>query len=481
MTEKIRWYVGFDWATQQHRACLLDPEGKRLCERDVAHDGVGLAEFCSWLVDKTGARAQEIAIAIEVPRGPVVEVLLERGFQVFAINPKQLDRFRDRFSMSGAKDDSRDALVLGHSLRTDPQAYRRLAIDDPLVIELREWSRIYEELKQEQNRLGNRVRDQLWRYYPQTAELGDPAANWFLDLWEKVPTPAKAARVSEQTVARILKNHRIRRFDATEVLQILRQKPVTVAPGTVEAASAHIRTVAARLRLVNQQIKEAEHRLDELCAAIETAAETTPGQICEQRDVAILRSMPGLGRITIATLLAEACEPLRQRDYHVLRVLSGQAPVTRRSGKSCIVLRRHACNKRLENAVHHWGRVAIQHDPVSKQRYAELRRRGHGHARSLRTIGDRLLYVLCTLLERQTLFNPSYKTNAVSSCGPDRPIPLFDRGHPFVPTCPRGRAPRADAVQDAACGTGEAGAKRPGRRRARRYALGAGDEGRPPI
>src|SRR4029077_15125909 len=116
---------------------------------------------------KTGARAQEIAVAIEVPRGPVVE---EHGFQVFAINPKQVDRFRDRFSMSGAKDASRDALVLGHSLLTDPQAFRRLAIDDPLVIELREWSRIYEELKQEQNRLGNRVRDQLWRYYPQTAE-----------------------------------------------------------------------------------------------------------------------------------------------------------------------------------------------------------------------------------------------------------------------------------------------------------------------
>jgi transposase len=131
----------------------------------------------------------------------VVEVLLERGFQVFAINPKQLDRFRDRFSMSGAKDDSRDAEVLGHSLRTDRHAFRRLAIDDPLVIELREWSRMYDELKQEQSRLANRVRDQLWRYYPQAGELGDPAANWFLDLWEKIPTPAKAARTSEQTVA----------------------------------------------------------------------------------------------------------------------------------------------------------------------------------------------------------------------------------------------------------------------------------------
>jgi transposase len=410
MTDEIRWYVGFDWAMEQHCACLVDAEGKLVAKRDVAHGGAGLAELCSWLLERTGARAQEIGVAIEVPRGPVVEVLLERGFQVFAINPKQLDRFRDRFSMSGAKDDSRDAEVLGHSLRTDRRAFRRLAIDDPLVIEVREWSRMYDELKQEQSRLANRVRDQLWRYYPQAGELGDLDANWFLDLWEKVPTPAHAARVSEKTIARILKDHRIRRFDAAEVLRILRQPPLTVAPGTIEAATAHIRAVAARLRLVNRQIKEVEHRLDELCAAIEATAETAPGQICEQRDMVILRSMPGLGRINIATLLGEACEPLRLRDYHVLRALSGQAPVTRRSGKSCIVLRRYACNTRLRNALHHWARVAMQHDPVSKQRYAELRRRGHGHARALRTIGDRLLYVLCTLLERQVLYDPDHTT-----------------------------------------------------------------------
>jgi len=66
-----------------------------LCERDVEHDGAGLAEFCSWLVEKTGAKSTEIAVAIEVPRGPVVEVLLERGFQV-SHHPKQLEPFRDR-------------------------------------------------------------------------------------------------------------------------------------------------------------------------------------------------------------------------------------------------------------------------------------------------------------------------------------------------------------------------------------------------
>jgi transposase len=190
------------------------------------------------------------------------------------------------------------------------------------------------------------------------------------------------------------------------VLRILCQPPLSVAPGTTEAASAHIGSLVERIRLVNQQIKEAERRQDELCAAIE---ETTPGQICGQRDVEILRSMPGLGRIIIAALLAEACEPLRLRDYHALRVLSGQAPVTRRSGKTCIVLRRHACNNRLRNVLYQWARVAMQHDPISKRRYAELRARGHSHGRTLRSLGDRLLYLLCTLLERQTPFDPNYQ------------------------------------------------------------------------
>jgi len=239
MNDKFLWFVGLDWAHEEHRICLLDGEGKQVAERDVSHDGASLSGLCDWLLERTGAQPGEIAVAIETPRGPVVEVLLERGFAVFAINPKQLDRFRDRFSVAGAKDDSRDALVLGHSLRTDPHAFRRLAVDDPLVIELREWSRIYDELKGEQNRLTNRVRQQLWRYYPQASELAeDIAAEWFLDLWQQVPTPAQAARVSEKAIARILKNHRIRRFDAAHVLRILRTPPLAVAAGTIEAATA---------------------------------------------------------------------------------------------------------------------------------------------------------------------------------------------------------------------------------------------------
>jgi transposase len=410
MTEEIVWFVGVDWASQSHQVCLVDARGECMGERAVAHGGAGIAELCEWLMARTGARPEAIAVAIEVPHGPVVEALLEHGFRVYATNPKQLDRFRDRFTVAGAKDDRRDARVLADSLRTDRPAFRPLSADDPVIVELREWSRMADDLQQERNRLANRVREQLWRYYPQMLELADDfAADWFLDLWGQAPTPAKAARLREATIERFLKAHRIRRLSAPEVSRILKQKPLSVAPGVAEAATAHIRAVAARIRLVNQQLKAAHRQLDQLCDRLIPPEENAPGQQCEQHDVVILRSMPGLGRIILAVLLAEAWQPLGRRDYHALRCLSGVAPVTRRSGKSCVVVRRYACNKRLENALYHWARVAIQHDELSRRRYAALRGRGHSHGRALRTVADRLLAVACTLLQRHTLFDPAYQ------------------------------------------------------------------------
>ena len=411
MVDEAQWFVGIDWATQSHRVCLLDVAGRQVNERDVAHSGAGLTELRDWLLEKTKAAPEQIAVAIETPHGPVVEMLLEHGFVVFAINPKQLDRFRDRFTVAGAKDDSRDAHVLGGSLRTDRPAFRRLVVDDPVVIELREWSRIADELQQERTRLANRLRQQLWRYYPQATELTDDVANgWFLALWQKVPTPDRAAKAAEKTIARILTEHRIRRLDAATVLKTLRKPPLFVAPGTTEAACAHIRNLAARLRLINQQIKQTQQNLDRLCAKLEPQQESPSGQNREQRDVTILRSWPGIGRIVLATLLTEAAAPLRRRDYHALRALAGVAPVTRRSGKQRLVIRRLACNRRLQNAVHHWSRIAIQHDAAARRRYDALRQRGHGHARALRSVGDRLLYALCTTLKRQTPYDPDRQT-----------------------------------------------------------------------
>jgi transposase len=269
-----------------------------------------------------------------------------------------------------------------------------------------------EDLKQERNRLGNRVRELLWRFYPQMLGLTDDvAAPWFLDLWRLIPTPEKAVRVREATVDRLLKRHRIRRLSAADVLERLRTPAIPLAPGTVSAAVSHREAVAKRLDLVNRQMLVVDGRLDRLTQSLAGAQEGAEGQRPEPCDVTILRSLPGVGRIILATLLAtllaEAFEALRRRDDQALRCLSGVAPVTKRSGKSRLVLMRQAAHVRLRNAVYHWARVAVQHDPRSQAKDAALRARGHGHGRALRSVADRLIGVACAMLKAKTTFDPN--------------------------------------------------------------------------
>src|SRR5215212_4335280 len=313
MTDVTRsWFAGVDWGSEKHQVCMRDVAGTVVGERAFAHDGAGLAAMCDWLVSVAG-RPSTVAVAIEVPHGPVVDALLDRGFAVHAINPKQLDRLRDRFSLAGAKDDRRDARVAAAGLRTDPHLFRQLTAGDPSVVELREWSRLAEELQQERVRLANRIRQQLWRYYPQLLELADDvAAEWVLELWSLTPTPAKAARLREATLARLLRRHRIRRLDAAGVLAVLRRPAITVAAGVTEAAGLHLHSLGVRLRLANTEFHQAERKLGELCAGLGQDAVAAAHGPC---DAAILRSMPGVGTVTLATLLPAAGDPLARRDH----------------------------------------------------------------------------------------------------------------------------------------------------------------------
>ena len=139
-------FVGVDWGSESHQTCAIDDDRGVLLEKGFPHSGKGLSELVEALVALADGRAGRIAVAIEKPHGAVVETLLERGISVFAINPKQLDRFRDRHSVAGAKDDRRDALVLADSLRTDRQAFRQVQLGDPKLVLLREMSRMQDSL-----------------------------------------------------------------------------------------------------------------------------------------------------------------------------------------------------------------------------------------------------------------------------------------------------------------------------------------------
>ena len=398
----FQYFVGIDWGSEKHRVCLMDRAGKIVEERWVEHSGHSLTELVDWLRRRTFESPTVLAAAIEIPRGAIVETLLEHDFAVFSINPKQLDRFRDRYSPAGAKDDRRDAFVLADSLRTDMHCFHAVRLDEPAMIRLGELSRLEEEISQELNRATNRLREQLHRFFPQLLQLSQSADEpWLWTLFEKAPFPAQAARLSEAKIARILEHHRIRRIRAAEVRAILKTKPLTLAPGAQEAAAEHALMLLPRLRLLHSQRTDLARRISSLLEELTAPAE---GQ-SEHRDAAILLSLPGLGRKVAATMLSEASQAIAERDYHALRCYSGTAPITHQSGKRKVVIMRQGCNERLRNALYHWARVSVACDSKSKKVYASMRARGHSHGRALRGMADRWLQVLISMLRNRTLYD----------------------------------------------------------------------------
>ena len=403
MNEQYRLFVGIDWAKEEHVICILNAERKVLQEQKIEHSGKAIGQFAEQLRKLCEDQPATVAVSMETPRGAIVDTLVERGFAVYSLNPKQMDRFRDRHTVAGAKDDRRDAFVLADSLRTDLHLFRKVKLDDPLVIRIRELSRMEEDIVQDQVRNGHRLEDLLNRYYPQALKLC-PSVNkeWFWDLLELEPKPGQ--KVSAAKVTKILKTYRIRRWDGEAVKQILEEKALQLSPGAAEAASEHVLMILPQMRQLEEQRKELVRRTKGLLEQM-----GTEGQYAEHRDVSILLSLPGVGRVVTITMLSEASQPLSERDYHALRAYGGTAPVTKRSGKSKSIGMRRSCNPRLRNAIYHWSRVSVQQDEHSKKQYAELRSKGHTHGRALRGVGDRLLGVLVAMLKSGTPYERNYK------------------------------------------------------------------------
>ncbi len=402
-----------DWGTKEHQLCVVDDAGELICQRRFSQTADGLARLCAVLRQpKPGCLAVK-GVGIERSDGPVVDTLLEGGFAVFAINPLQIDRFRKFVAPSGRKDDRLDAHVGAEALRTHREQFDKLLQPDPRTIMLRDLVRLRHDLVQQKVRLQHRVREQLNRYYPQFSELGDLEPRWQRVLWQIVPSPEKARRVRPQTVAKLLRKYRVRRFDAEGLLSVLRQPPLPVAAGVVHGACGRIPSYFAELELLHLQLEQTELALEETLQQLDDDERKAlvPGK---PTDVQLLRQMPGFGTVVVAALYAYAPEALAARDWQGLRTRAGVAPVSSLSGKQQnrfhdrkkrTVRMRHACTKQLRHAMHHAARNATLCSPFYKARYQRYRGAGHSHGRAYRQIGDHLLRVLVSTLRSRKPFD----------------------------------------------------------------------------
>jgi hypothetical protein len=184
---------------------VLDETGRRLARARLDEGVAGMARLHELLAEhldqdsvdaETGALAEgAVIVGIETDRGPWVSALVAAGYQVYAINPMSVARYRERHSTSGAKSDPGDAHVLAEIVRLDRTHHRPVAGDSDQADALKLVARSHQSLIWERSRHLQRLRQVLREYFPGLLdalsagrlELADPDA---LELIERPRGPA---------------------------------------------------------------------------------------------------------------------------------------------------------------------------------------------------------------------------------------------------------------------------------------------------
>ena len=378
-------YLGIDWAEDHHDLCLLDDAGERLAAARVP-DGVEGLRRLHELVALHADSADVVVVGIETDRGLLVQGLVASGYTVYAINPYAVSRYRDRHTTSGGKSDRGDAKILADLVRTDRHNHRQIAGDSDLAEAVKVLARAHQNLLWARQRHINQLRSALREFYPAMLEAfgTDLASRDALVVLSLAPTPQLGARLTRARIRTALaRAGRQRNLDATSIaVHTALASQQLLPPARLSAAyGLTVRASVALLRQFNIEI-------DELEAELVASFEGHP-------DAEILCSLPGLGSVLGARVLAEfGDDPTRYKDARSRRCYAGTAPITRASGTRTVVLARTARNRRMAQACYLWAFSALRPSPGARAFYDRQRAKGKTHHQALRTLANRLVGVL---------------------------------------------------------------------------------------
>lgn len=401
-------FVGDDWAEDHHDIHLMDADGAKLASRRLPEGLAGIRKFHE-LMTAHAEGPDQVVIGIETDRGLWVEALAGAGYQVYAVNPLAVARYRDRHQVSGAKSDAGDAKLLADLVRTDRHNHRPIAGDTPEVEAIKVLARGHQNLIWARNRNTNMLRSALREYYPAALEAFDDLADRdALAILGRAPTPADAARLSLSKIRSALKAAGRQRNLDTRALQIqeMLRRDQLAAPAAVTAA------FGATTRAAVGIIAELNHQIADLEAELATHFDTHP-------DADIYLSLPGLGVILGARVLGEfGDDPNRYTDAKCRKNYAGTSPLTVASGRKRAVLARHVRNRRLYDAIDQWAFCALNASPGARAFYNQRRAASDLHHQALRALGNRLVGILHGCLRHHTRYD-EHKAWAHRQPGPN--------------------------------------------------------------
>jgi transposase len=389
--------VGDDWAEDHHDVELQDEAGRRLARARLPEGVAGVARLHELIGEHLAGDADPglVAVGIETDRGGWVQALIAAGYTVYAINPRQVARYRERHGTSGAKSDAGDAHTLADMVRTDRHQLRAVAGDSAQAQAVKVVARAHQTLIWERHRHMLRLRTALREFFPAALEaFDDLTAPDALELLARAPDPASAARLPRPQITAVLKRARRRQAEdkAAAIAAALRTVHLAQPPAVAAAYAATVRSLAAMITAFNTQI-----------AAMEEQVSACFGQA---RDAEIYRSQPGLGQVLAARALGEfGDDPYRYATARNRKNYAATSPITRASGKKKTVLARFIHNDRLVDALHQQAFCALTASPGARAYYDQLRRRGQGHHAALRQLSNRLVGILHGCLKSGTLYD----------------------------------------------------------------------------
>ena len=159
-------FVGDDWSEEHHDIEIRDEAGMRLGRKRLPEGIAGIAELHAMVAGHAGDPA-EVVVGIETDRGLWVAALVAAGYQVYAINPKAVARYRERYGGgSGAKSDAADAKVLADLVRTDRHNHRLVAGDSEAGEGIKVLARAHQRLVWSCQRQVNGLRSAAARVLP---------------------------------------------------------------------------------------------------------------------------------------------------------------------------------------------------------------------------------------------------------------------------------------------------------------------------
>jgi transposase len=389
-------FLGDDWAEAHHDIELVDESGRRLARRRLPEGAAGLAALHALVADHLDEDAEpdQVVVGMETDRGPWVQALIAAGYTVYAINPRQVARYRERHGTAGAKSDPGDAHVLAELVRLDRAHHRPVAGDSALAEHVKVLTRTHQSLIWSRQRQTNALRSMLREFYPAAlAAFGeDLAGREAMAILALAPSPEAGRRLSQSKIAAALRRAGRQRGIETAAERIqtaLRAPQLEAPPGVVGAYAASVGSLVAVI--------------DALATQVEVLREQVEAGFGRHPDAEIYLSQPGLGPILGARVLAEfGDDPTRYADAKGRKNYSGMAPITRASGTRRVVLARPARNRRLANALYWQAFAALSSSPGARAFYDTQRARGATHHQALRALANRLVGILHGCLRHHT-------------------------------------------------------------------------------